>query len=227
MSRYRGKHRRPSSVGPKIARLTLAGAVAGAPFVLTAPAQAASDATWDELAECEAGGDWHANTGNGYYGGLQFSESTWDAYGGEEYADNAHQATREQQIAVAERVQDGQGWNAWPSCSDQVGLSGGDDEPDAASTRSAASGAAESASGAAESESAESESADAAESMPPRGWAEPTTPAGGYVVAAGDTLTKIASKEAVAGGWQGLHDLNRDTVSDPNLIRTGQQLKLR
>ncbi len=220
MSRYRGKHRRPSSVGPKIARLTLASAVAGAPFALTAPAQAASDATWDKLAECESGGDWDANTGNGYYGGLQFSESTWDAYGGEEYADNAHQASREQQIAVAERVQDGQGWNAWPSCSDQVGLSGGDDAPDAASTRSAASGAAES-------EPAESEPAAASEAMPPRGWAEPTTPAGEYFVAAGDTLAKIARKEAVAGGWQALHDLNRDTVSDPNLIRAGQQLKLR
>lgn len=219
MSRHRGKHRGPSSLGPTIARLTLASAVAGAPFALTAPAQAASDATWDELAECESGGDWHANTGNGYYGGLQFSESTWDAYGGEEYADSAHQASREQQIAIAERVQEGQGWNAWPSCSDQVGLSGGDDEADAASTRSASSGAAES-------EAAESEAADGTETMPPSGWAEPTTPAAGYVVAAGDTLAKIASKETVAGGWQALHNLNRDTVPDPNLIRIGQQLKL-
>ncbi len=122
MSRYRGKHRRPSSTGRKIARLTLAGAVAGAPFALTAPAQAASDAIWDELAECESGGDWDANTGNGYYGGLQFSDRTWDGFGGERFASRADLASREQQIIIAERVLVEQGWGAWPTCSRKVGL---------------------------------------------------------------------------------------------------------
>ena len=77
---------------------------------------------WDRLAECEAGGNWAANTGNGYYGGLQFHSQTWAAHGGHSYAQQAHQATREQQIAVAERVRQSQGWGAWPHCSSALGL---------------------------------------------------------------------------------------------------------
>jgi len=74
---------------------------------------------WDRLAQCESGGNWAINTGNGYYGGLQFSLGTWQAYGGTGYP---HQASRETQIAVASRVQAGQGWGAWPSCAAQLGL---------------------------------------------------------------------------------------------------------
>lgn len=74
---------------------------------------------WDALAQCESGGDWGISTGNGYYGGLQFSMSTWQAMGG---SGNPASASREQQIAVAERVLDAQGWGAWPSCSSQLGL---------------------------------------------------------------------------------------------------------
>ena len=85
-------------------------------------ASAAPDSDWDRLAQCEAGGNWHINTGNGYYGGLQFSASTWRAYGGNEFAPLPHQATREQQIAVAERTLAGQGWGAWPACSARLGL---------------------------------------------------------------------------------------------------------
>jgi len=88
------------------------------------PAPPSSDtAVWDKLAECESSGDWAINTGNGYYGGLQFNEATWDAYGGNEYAPDAHQATREQQIQVAERVRDDRGgYGSWPSCSKKQGL---------------------------------------------------------------------------------------------------------
>ncbi|QBJ97586.1 resuscitation-promoting factor [Rhodococcus sp. ABRD24] len=78
--------------------------------------------TWDALAQCEATGNWAINTGNGYYGGLQFSQSTWAAYGGTQYAPTADRATREQQIAVAEKVQAAQGWGAWPSCTSKLGL---------------------------------------------------------------------------------------------------------
>ena len=91
----------------------------------TAPAVTPAVATgsaWDSLAQCEAGGNWAINTGNGYYGGLQFSASTWTAYGGGVYAQTANLATREQQIAIAEKVLAGQGWGAWPSCSSQLGL---------------------------------------------------------------------------------------------------------
>ena len=79
---------------------------------------------WDALAECESGGNWAINTGNGYYGGLQFSDSTWDAYGGEQYAAFAHQATREQQIAIATKLRDADngGYSSWPHCSQKLGL---------------------------------------------------------------------------------------------------------
>jgi LysM repeat protein len=75
-----------------------------------------SGVNWDAIAQCESGGNWHINTGNGYYGGLQFAASTWNGYGGQEFAPRADLATREQQIAVAERVLAGQGIGAWPHC---------------------------------------------------------------------------------------------------------------
>lgn len=77
---------------------------------------------WDDLAECESGGDWAINTGNGYHGGLQFLGSTWRAYGGGEFAEQADLASRDQQISVAERVRDDVGFGAWPACSRRLGL---------------------------------------------------------------------------------------------------------
>lgn len=77
---------------------------------------------WDALAQCESGGDWHIDTGNGFSGGLQFHPQTWIGHGGGEYAPTAAQASREQQIAVAERVRASQGWGAWPACSASLGL---------------------------------------------------------------------------------------------------------
>ncbi|MFC9517670.1 transglycosylase family protein [Nocardiaceae bacterium NPDC056970] len=82
----------------------------------------ANGSVWDSLAQCEATGNWAINNGNGFYGGLQFSQSTWAAYGGTQYAPTADRASREQQIAVAEKVQAAQGWGAWPSCSSKLGL---------------------------------------------------------------------------------------------------------
>ena len=82
----------------------------------------ANGSVWDQLAQCEAGGNWAINTGNGFSGGLQFTPSTWAAFGGTEYAPAAHLATREEQIAVAEKVRAGQGWGAWPACTAQMGL---------------------------------------------------------------------------------------------------------
>ncbi len=99
-------------------------AISAAGLALSATgANAATDgSTWDALAQCESGGNWATNTGNGYSGGLQFSAGTWAAHGG---TGSASDATREQQIAVAEKVQASQGWGAWPSCAAQLGLSGG------------------------------------------------------------------------------------------------------
>jgi len=96
----------------------------GTTLLVTSPAGAATDATWDAVADCESGGDWGINTGNGYHGGLQFSDATWDGHGGEAYAPRADLATREQQIAVAERTLANQGWGAWPTCSKRAGATG-------------------------------------------------------------------------------------------------------
>ena len=99
------------------APLALAGTANAAP---TAPAPAAaSTGTWDQLAQCESSGNWNANTGNGFSGGLQFTPSTWKAFGG---SGKAHNASKSEQIAVAKRVQAAQGWDAWPSCSSKLGL---------------------------------------------------------------------------------------------------------
>lgn len=83
-------------------------------------ASAAPEHVWDKIAQCESSGRWHINTGNGYYGGLQISHSTWKSYGGQ--TANAHQASKGYQITVAERIQRGQGWGAWPYCSRRVGV---------------------------------------------------------------------------------------------------------
>jgi Transglycosylase-like domain len=80
------------------------------------------DSVWDDLARCESGGNWAINTGNGYYGGLQFSLGTWNGYGGAEFAEYPHQATREQQIVVAERLRAARGYAPWPACRAKLGL---------------------------------------------------------------------------------------------------------
>ena len=84
--------------------------------VSTAAPASSGGANWSAIAACESGGNWSASTGNGFYGGLQFTEQTWLGYGGGQYASSANQATKAQQIAVAERVLAGQGIGAWPTC---------------------------------------------------------------------------------------------------------------
>jgi hypothetical protein len=107
-----------------LARLGIAAAALTAPLACPAPATAdpARQQLWDQVALCESGGNWSANTGNGYYGGLQFSRSTWHSFGGGTYANTANYATRVQQIAIAEKVLRAQGWNAWPACSAKAGV---------------------------------------------------------------------------------------------------------
>lgn len=121
-----GRHRKPTNTGRTVAKVAVTGAmISGAGVALAGTASAAPDSDWDRLAQCEAGGNWAINTGNGYHGGLQFSQSTWQANGGGDYAPTANQASREQQIVVAEKVLASQGWGAWPSCSSSLGLSSG------------------------------------------------------------------------------------------------------
>ncbi|MGV0327527.1 resuscitation-promoting factor Rpf1 domain-containing protein [Corynebacterium confusum] len=116
-----GRHSaKTTSVATKFAASTVA--VGAAAAIMAPTASAAPDSDWDRLAQCEAGGNWNINTGNGYYGGLQFNAGTWQAYGGNEFAPTADGATREQQIFVAEKVLANQGWGAWPACSASLGL---------------------------------------------------------------------------------------------------------
>ena len=122
MARYRGRHRAPTNTGRFLARTAIAGAATVAPLAVAAPtAHAGGGTVWDKLAQCESSGNWSINTGNGFSGGLQFTRSTWLAFGGE---GRAHEASRAEQIIVAERVLAKQGWGAWPACSRKLGLSG-------------------------------------------------------------------------------------------------------
>ncbi|GJF08402.1 hypothetical protein NGTWS0302_21200 [Mycolicibacterium cyprinidarum] len=111
------RHRKPTSSAVNVAKIAFTGAViGGGSLALAGHAGAATDGEWDQVAGCESGGNWAINTGNGYHGGLQFSPSTWSGNGGGEYAPAAYLATKEEQIAVAERVLASQGKGAWPSC---------------------------------------------------------------------------------------------------------------
>ena len=206
--RARGRHRKPTHHARNLG-------IAAAPLVamipLTAsPAGAATTATWDRLARCESGGNWHINTGNGYYGGLQFSYGTWLSNGGGKYASRADKATKREQIAVAERLLDNRGWAPWPACSRKLGL-------DRADAKGSPSGTA---------------AASRSKARKVTSKAKPVTTkrVSGkvYTVRRGDTLSGIAARRNVSGGWQKLYKINKRTIgSNPGLIHPGQRLALR
>ena len=104
---------------------TIAASAALITGVSLSPASQAAGSVWDGVAACESGGNWAINTGNGYYGGLQFSHSTWAAFGGTRYATSANRASRAVQIAIARRVLASQGRGAWPVCGPRAGLTRG------------------------------------------------------------------------------------------------------
>ncbi|MFF5453210.1 transglycosylase family protein [Streptomyces sp. NPDC012950] len=235
----KGKHRRPSKATQLAALVGVTGIAVAAPLMTAGTASAATSSEWDRVAQCESGGNWSINTGNGYYGGLQFSASTWAAYGGTAYASTADQASKSQQIAIAEKVLAGQGKGAWPSCG--VGLSGASYD----------GGAAESApqeqpkrqqpkqERKAEQPTTRSEQRQAPkkerQAAPEAAKKTVTTPTGKtvkkgdgeYEVVAGDTLSKIADAQGVEGGWAELFELNKDVVENADLIYPGQQLHLK
>ena len=128
----RGRHRRyqPNRINRASLTVTAGGVGIAVPLIGAGTAHAADADTWNKVAACESGNNWSINTGNGYYGGLQFTRSTWEAYGGIRYAARADLATKDQQIAVAEKVLDGQGPGAWPTCSVRAGLTRGGTGPD-------------------------------------------------------------------------------------------------
>lgn len=180
--------------------------LAGAALVSPATAWAAPSSVWDRVARCESGGNWHINTGNGYYGGLQFTSSTWAAHGGRAYASRADLASRSAQITVAQRVLRSQGPGAWPVCGPRAGLS-----------RSTGAGRI------------------VPRVLVPHPRHHRTTrhegdsallPASGtYRVRPGDTLSGIAAEHRL-NGWKKLWAVNRATVVDPDLIYPGQALRL-
>ena len=117
-----GRHRKPTTSNISVAKLAFTGAViGGGGIALAGHAAAATDGEWDRVAGCESGGNWAINTGNGYYGGVQFDQSTWERNGGLRFAPRADMASREEQIAVAEVTRARQGWGAWPVCSGRAG----------------------------------------------------------------------------------------------------------
>ncbi|MFE7188427.1 transglycosylase family protein [Kitasatospora sp. NPDC057541] len=120
-----GRHRRRTQAEKAIAVAGVAGVGLAMPILSATGASAAPASTWDAVAQCESGGNWSINTGNGFYGGLQFTPSTWKAYGGTAYAPQANQASKGQQISVAEKVLASQGPGAWPVCSQKAGLTKG------------------------------------------------------------------------------------------------------
>ncbi|WP_069884085.1 transglycosylase family protein [Streptomyces luteocolor] len=117
-----GRHRRPRQAPALIVAAGVTGSAIAIPLLGATSASAAETTTWEKLAECESGGAWSADPGNGYYGGLQLSQEMWEKYGGLSYAPSADQASRSQQIAVAEQILDDQGTAAWPSCAPIAGL---------------------------------------------------------------------------------------------------------
>ncbi|USQ88742.1 LysM peptidoglycan-binding domain-containing protein [Streptomyces phaeoluteigriseus] len=235
----KGKHRRPSKATRVAALAGVTGVAIAAPLMAAGNASAATASEWDAVAQCESGGNWSINTGNGYYGGLQFSASTWAAYGGTQYASTADKASKSQQIQIAEKVLAGQGKGAWPSCG--VGLSGAAYNGGSASTGSSSNG--NSSGGSSSSGSSESTTRSTEEQGASRSAERPaaksqktvTTPTGKkvkkgdgeYKVVKGDTLSSIAEAHDVKGGWAKLFELNKDIVQEADLIYPGQQLHLK
>jgi len=245
MTRYHGRHRAPTTTGRTAAKLAVTGLVVGAPLTaLAAPASAATTGQWDAVAQCESGGNYAINTGNGFYGGLQFTLSTWAAYGGTGAPQNA---SRSAQIAVAERVLAGQGKGAWPVCG--TGLGAANPTPVQAQTRPAPAApstrtvpsappsvrsaprvvapsvvgqSTRATEGAGDADADDSTAAAPRATTPSRRSAA----ARSYVVRSGDTLAKIAAAHQVRGGYQAIFALNRGTITNVNLIYPGETLTL-
>jgi len=211
--------------GVTLAAVSAAGLALSATAATAATPTATSASTWDALAQCESGGNWNTNTGNGFSGGLQFTASTWAAYGG---TGSPADATREQQIAVAENVQASQGWGAWPACAAKLGLSGGGGAPapSVPVTPAPTEVPVQAAQAPVQAASAAVAPAQAPVQTEPRHAAEVPLSGETYTVEAGDTLSTIAERLNIAGGWQTLADANTDSIVDPDLVFEGQVLQL-
>ena len=250
-----------TSIRRTAAALAIGGAVAA---TMSMPAANAVDgATWDALAQCESGGNWSINTGNGFYGGLQFTQQSWNGVG---MSGSPATATRAQQIEAGERLLAIQGWGAWPACSAKLGLYG--------KTGAAPTYTEPTTTVAAQSQTQQTYTAPAAQAAPaapaaqaapaaveaPAAPAAPVAPAapaveapaapaaapaaeapaapaaapvaapkaaaGTYTVVPGDSLSLIAAKLGVAGGYQAIAAANTDIIYNVDLIFPGQVLTI-
>lgn len=247
-----------TSIRRTAAALAIGGAVAA---TMSMPAANAVDgATWDALAQCESGGNWSINTGNGFYGGLQFTQQSWNGVG---MSGSPATATRAQQIEAGERLLAIQGWGAWPACSAKLGLYGKTGaaptytEPTttvaaqsqtqqtytapaaqaapaapaaqaapAAVEAPAAAPAAPAAPVAVEAPAVAPAAAPAVEAPAAAPVAAPKAAAGTYTVVPGDSLSLIAAKLGVAGGYQAIAAANTDIIYNVDLIFPGQVLTI-
>ncbi|GHF64088.1 transglycosylase [Streptomyces mashuensis] len=245
----KGKHRRPSKAVRIVTLAGVTGAAVAAPLMVATSAHAASVQTWDKVAQCESGGNWSINTGNGYYGGLQFSAQSWRAAGGTQYASLPHLATKNQQIATAERLLAMQGPGAW-GCAGEGGLTRGGAKADVDTSGSGSAKKSTPKSSQSSKAGRGTSGGHADRSTRPTGkHAKPVqddeeTPVttqsapkhakpravqtgdGEYLVKEGDTLGSIATAQNVKGGWQKLYELNKKVVPDADLIFPGQKLHL-
>ncbi len=232
-----------TSIRRTAAALAIGGAVAA---TMSMPAANAVDgATWDALAQCESGGNWSINTGNGFYGGLQFTQQSWNGVG---MSGSPATATRAQQIEAGERLLAIQGWGAWPACSAKLGLYG--------KTGAAPTYTEPTTTVAAQSQTQQTYTAPAAQAAPAAPAAQaapvaapaapaveapaapvaapaveapaaaPKAAAGTYTVVPGDSLSLIAAKFGVAGGYQAIAAANTDIIYNVDLIFPGQVLTI-
>ena len=235
-----------TSIRRTAAALAIGGAVAA---TMSMPAANAVDgATWDALAQCESGGNWSINTGNGFYGGLQFTQQSWNGVG---MSGSPATASRAQQIEAGERLLAIQGWGAWPACSAKLGLYGKTGaaptytEPTttvaaqsqtqqtytapaaqaapAAPAAQAAPAAVEAPAAAPAAPAVEAPAAAAPAAAP---VAAPKAAADTYTVVPGDSLSLIAAKLGVAGGYQAIAAANTDIIYNVDLIFPGQVLTI-
>jgi len=239
---YNSKHSTPvkRSMKARLAGIGVAGAATILGGVATANT-ARAGSVWDAVAACESGGNWAINTGNGFYGGLQFTHSTWVGYGGGAFASNANLASRDQQIAIAQKVLAGQGPGAWPVCSVKAGLtraSGGASTVAAAPVAAPVAAPQVSRSTTRTAPKAVAPRVVAPKAVAPKAiapkapvkeaapQAAPVTAGQAFTVKAGDTLSELAARFDVKGGWEALFAANKDVVANANLIFVGQHLHL-
>ncbi len=219
------KARRTRAAATALATTMGAAAIMTTALAAPADAKAKHHTVWDKVASCESGQRWHIDSGNGYYGGLQFSAGTWRAHGGHKYAGHADDATRKEQIEVARRVLHSQGRNAWPVCGPRAGLT----RHNGHATGKKLPNKADAPSNSSAHKTTSAHKSITKHKATTKHKAKHRAAKGHhktYRVHSGDTLSKIAHKKHVHGGWRALYQANRSHVHNPNVLHVGQQLTL-